>query len=289
MSKSIGRLVPDIYQLMCDRKIDDSTTLEAEADHFAAECKDIFMSMMAPDKDRSGNLRMSGIGKPMRQQYNQYHGVPAEEIEGATYIKFFYGHLIEAMIVSLARASGHSVVDQQKEVKVNGIKGHIDGIVDGVLVDIKSASSKAFKKFENGTLYQDDPFGYVAQIKGYAHALDHQTFGWIAMDKTTGRLTTLLYDSEDKEAPYAESLAYDITEHIEEVKEAMGKPEAPPKCYDDVPAGKSGNRKLAMGCAFCQFKHHCWEDLRAFQYSNYTEYLTVVSKTPRVMEIPDGF
>ncbi len=57
--KDFSRLVPDIYKLMCDREVDPSTTLEAEAEHFAQECKDIFLSMMAPDKDRSGKLRMS--------------------------------------------------------------------------------------------------------------------------------------------------------------------------------------------------------------------------------------
>ena len=289
MSKGIDRLVPDIYKLMCDREIDPGTTLEAEAEHFAQECKDIFLAMMAPDTDRSGRLRMSGIGKPMRQQYNGYHGVPGEDLEGATYIKFFYGHLIEAMIVSLARAAGHSVTDQQKEVEVGGIKGHIDGFIDGVLVDIKSASTKAFKKFDQGTLYKDDPFGYVAQIKGYAHALEQTKYGWVAMDKTTGQLTTLLYDSENEFAPYADTIAYDIVEHIEEVKKAMSSDTPPELCYQDEPAGKSGNRKLAMGCAFCPYKHHCWKDLRSFKYANYTEYLTVVSKTPRVEEIPDGF
>ncbi len=287
--KDFSRLVPDIYKLMCDREIDPSTTLEAEAEHFAQECKDIFLSMMAPDKDRSGKLRMSGIGKPMRQQYNAYHGVPGEELEGATYIKFFYGHLIEAMLVALARASGHSVQDQQKEVEVGGIKGHIDGVFDGVLIDVKSASTKAFKKFDRGELHKDDPFGYIAQIKGYGHALGHTKFGWLVLDKTTGQLCTLMYDTEDKDAPYAEAIAYDIEEHIETVKKSMGSDEPPPLCYPDEPAGKSGNRKLAMGCAFCPYKHHCWKDLRAFKYANYTEYLTVVDKTPRVEELPDGF
>jgi len=289
MKKSIDRLVPDIYNLMCDKKVDDSTTLEEEAELFAKECKDIFMAVMQPDYDRSGKLRMSGIGKPMRQQYYGYNGVPGEELEGATYIKFFYGYLCEAMLVSLARTAGHSVTGQQKEVEVGGIKGHIDGFVDDVLVDIKSASTKSFKKFEKGTLHESDPFGYLAQIKGYAYALEQTKFGWVAMDKTTGQLTTLIYDTEDKEAPYAEAIAYDIKEHIEDVKKSMGKPEAPPKCYQDEPVGKSGNRKLSMGCSFCPYKHTCWENLREFQYSNYVEYLTVVDKTPRVPELPSNF
>ena len=99
----------------------------------------------------------------------------------------------------------------------------------------------------------------------------------------------MTYDLKADDKEYSKAIGYDIEEHIEEVKEAMGKPEAPPKCYSDEPVGKSGNRKLAMGCAFCPYKHTCWENLREFQYSNYTEYLTVVDKTPRVTELPANF
>ena len=62
--------------------------------------------------------------------------------------------------------------------------------------------------------------------------------------------------------------------------------DTPPRCYDDVPDGKSGNRKLAIGCVFCGYKTKCWDNLRAFKYSNGVRYLTQVSKTPDVEEIP---
>lgn len=287
--KKFDTLVRDIYSLMEYKKVDPSTSLEAEAKAFGEECEQIMLSIMQPDHDRSGNLRLSAVGKPKRQQYYQYHGVPGEEIEGATYIKFAYGHLIEALLVAFAKMAGHEVKDQQKVVHVAGVKGHIDGIVDGELMDIKSASSKSFKKFEKGELYKDDGFGYVAQGKAYAHALGHDSFSWLVMDKTTGRLCTMTYDLKSEDKEYSKAIGYDIEERIEGVKEAMGKPEAPPKCYQDEPVGKSGNRKLAMGCVFCPYKHTCWENLREFQYSNYTEYLTVVDKTPRVPELPSDF
>ena len=285
----IENLIRDIYNLMETKEISEGTDLEAEATAFGEECKQIMLSCMAPDYDRSGKLRLSAIGKPMRQQHHQYNGVPGEDIEGATYIKFVYGHLIEAMLVSFARMAGHTVEDQQKEVHVAGVKGHIDGLIDGTLVDIKSASSKGFKKFKDSKLHEDDPFGYIAQIKAYGHALEQKKFGWLALDKTTGQLALLMYDSEDKDAPYADAIDYDIVEHVESVKKAMSSEDLPELCYQDEPVGKSGNRKLATGCAFCAYKHTCWENLRSFQYANYTEHLTFVDKTPRVLEIPDGF
>lgn len=287
--KQLEDLVGDVYRLMESKELAEGVDLESEADHFAAECKQILMSVMQPDQDRTGKLRLSGIGKPMRQQYNQYHGIPGEDIEGATYIKFLYGHLIEAMIVSLARMSGHTVEDQQKEVEVAGVKGHIDGRVDGVLCDIKSASAKAFKKFRYNKLHTEDSFGYIGQLKAYAHAEGDDNYAWIALDKTTGQLAVLHYHEGDVEADYHASIDYDIVEHIETVKKAMAGESPPALCYSDVPVGKGGNRGLDVGCAFCPYKFHCWEGLRAFQYANYTQYLTVVDNEPRVEEIPSGF
>ena len=42
----------------------------------------------------------------------------------------------------LASISGHKVTQQQKQVEVEGVKGHQDCFIDGVLVDCKSASGR---------------------------------------------------------------------------------------------------------------------------------------------------
>ena len=46
----------------------------------------------------------------------------------------------------------------------------MDCKIDGVVTDVKSVSTFGFKKFKDGSMALDDPFGYVAQIKGYAHS-----------------------------------------------------------------------------------------------------------------------
>jgi hypothetical protein len=38
------------------------------------------------------------------------------------------------------------------------------------IIDIKTASNFAFNKFKKGTLADDDPFGYLAQLSGYEEA-----------------------------------------------------------------------------------------------------------------------
>ena len=92
---------------------------------------------------------------------------------------------MEHLILFLAELSGHKVTDQQKKVTVDGIVGHMDSKIDGEVVDVKTASSHSFKKFKDGSLYGDDPFGYVAQLSGYEENEDSDKGGFLALNKAT--------------------------------------------------------------------------------------------------------
>ena len=61
-------------------------------------------------------------------------------------IAFLFGDIVEEVVLFLARAAGHEVTDEQKEIEINGVRGHIDGRVDGLPVDVKSASSYSYRK-----------------------------------------------------------------------------------------------------------------------------------------------
>ena len=237
-------------------------------------------------RDDSRKLRMSNIGRKDRFLWNVYNEVETtEDIQPHTYVKFLYGHVIEELLLFLARAAGHTVTDEQKKCKVNGITGSMDCKIDGIVTDVKSASSYGFKKFQDGTLAHDDPFGYVAQIKGYAASEGQSEFGWLAMDKANGHLTYLLYDENDKETPVYDIISYDVEEHIERLKEVVKQETPPDVCYASVPEGKSGNRKLSVGCSYCQYKKSCWPNVRGFLYSSGPRYLTEVKHEPKVKEI----
>ena len=49
---------------------------------------------------------------------------------------------------------------------------------------------------------------------------------------------------------------------IKQLKKAMDSSSPPPKCYSDVADGASGNRKLAIGCVYCNHKKlsFVWRD-----------------------------
>jgi hypothetical protein len=275
----------DIYNLLCsDSPPVTEEALEDSLERMAEAMKQAIREAVGPDQKRKGRLRLSGLGKQDRQLYNDYHGVAQEKLAGHTRMKFLFGHITEALLLALTEIAGHEVTEYQKLCVVNGIKGSQDCRIDGVLVDVKSASSYGFKKFRDGTMIQDDPFGYIAQIKGYAYQEGDKRYGWLAFDKQHGHITTLIVD-EDKHP----ELQYCIAERAEEVKKLVEGDTIPSLCHEPVPDGNSGNMKLGIGCSYCGFKAHCFPELRTFLYSTGPRYLTEVSSEPRVPELLKEF
>lgn len=288
-NKTTDNVVADIYALMESKDADPSVDVEAEIEKFGEGVKALMRTEFGRKKrEDNRRLRLSNIGRTDKYLWNHFNGTEGEELQPHTYIKFMYGHLIEEMLLFLTRMAGHTVTDEQKVCNVEGIVGHMDCKIDGVVTDVKSASSFGFKKFKDGTLAYDDPFGYIDQIKAYAHSEGQTEFGWLAMDKANGHLTYLKYDLTDTEAPVYEVLKGDIVDRVKHVKKLVEQPEPAEWCYQPVPDGKSGNSKLSIGCSYCQFKDHCYPNLRVFAYSYGPKYLVDVVKEPKVQEvIPD--
>jgi len=277
MTKNIDTLIPDIYTMLEEGVDTDNAEMQIDLDEFASQVREA-ASIILQEGQREGktNLRLSQIGKPDRQIWFGVKGVEGQPLSGQTKIKFLMGHLLEAVLILLTKAAGHTVGDEQKEIEVEGVIGHQDCVIDGVLTDIKSASSYAFKKFRDGTLEYDDPFGYIAQISAYATNRGEKEAAFFAIDKNSGELAVhKVHALEMINAP----------ERVRYLKGIVESDTPPPLCYNDVPDGKSGNRKLSTGCTYCGYKHKCWDNLRAFKYSNGIRYLTHVAKEPEVEEV----
>jgi len=237
------------------------------------------------DSDSSLNptLRMSNIGKPDRQLwYDLNSDRPQENINPSTYIKFLYGHLLEVVVLFFVKLAGHKIEAQQKEVEINGIKGHMDCVIDGEVVDVKTTSGFAFKKFRDGTLAESDNFGYLAQLAAYEEAENTSNGGFLALNKESGELT--LFRPGDLDKP-------NIKHRITSIKKIVKKKNPPDFCYRPIPEGKSGNMRLARECNWCPHKFDCHKDsndgngLRIFEYAKGRVYLTHVEKLPNVLEV----
>ena len=169
MNNDIYKLVDDIYTVVATKDVPEDVDLYEEIDRFGENCKRL-MSNLFTEKRDGRKLRMSNIGRDDRYLWNVVNNADVEEeLTPNTHVKFMYGHLIEELFLFLTRLSGHEVTDEQKKCEVNGITGSMDCKIDGVVTDVKSVSSFGFKKFKDGSLAYDDPFGYVAQILSLIH------------------------------------------------------------------------------------------------------------------------
>ncbi len=241
---------------------------------------------------------MSNIGKPDRKLWLELnHPEEAEPLTPDVYLKFLYGSLVEALILFLVELSGHDVQGTQDEQEISGIKGHRDAIIDGVLVDVKSASTFSFKKFKKGKLKEDDPFGYISQILSYLEASqedgklkEKDKAAFLVVDKTLGHLT-LDFHQKDQ--------AIDWPKLFEQKKD-MIKGDIPPLCYPSKKDGyknkdkefiENGNEYLDTGCSYCDYKKFCYPDMRVFLTSRGPKYFSKIVKEPsnKLIEITNGY
>lgn len=290
--KTLDTLIDDIYALFDPNKHHVPNSYNLYLLKEGVE-KAVTKYLFETEQSDGNVLRMSSIGRPARQLwYENFYNKRAIErnlrtnskFTPARLFSFLYGAVIEELLLFLVREAGHTVELTQHKVELNGIKGSIDCKIDGVLVDVKSASFRSFEKFSKGTLTSDDPFGYISQISGYAKALGEDKAAFFAMNKENGELALMELDSIELR---------NVVPIIEELKVALEQSTPPARCYDDVADGASGNRKLAMGCTWCPYKWECWKDsnrgrgLQAYEYANGLRYLTHVSKEPLVENVTD--
>jgi hypothetical protein len=278
-------LPEDIFRLLSD---DNDHEVSEDNVEWAGEVfKNLLRTRLKRREERRGEavIRGSSLGKKDRQLwYAANMPEAAEKVSGKQNFKFMYGDVLELLLLFFAKEAGHEVTHEQYETEVDGIKGHTDAVIDGVPVDCKSASSFSYQKFVDGGFKFDDPFGYIAQLSGYAHVLG-----------LTKRAGFLVCDKQHGDICFAEIDELDINANppgprIAELREVISQTTPPPRCYSDVAEGKSGNRKLGVGCSYCAFKDTCWADsnggqgLRKFFYSRGPVWLTRVAREPKVNE-----
>lgn len=282
MSKTIDTLVADINNVILGNGGWDATLTKYLADTISQVTEDRFSKPQEP----RGYLSLSALGSPCQRKlwYTVNETDKAEPLSAEALGTFFYGDLLEAVVISLAKAAGHDVQGEQDRLDVHGIKGHRDCVIDGVTIDVKSASKYGFQKFATGNLRDDDPFGYISQLSSYVYAGKDDP---LVTDKTRG---AFLVVQKDRWKLCLDT--YDFTEEMKhkeqevESLKTMVDNRSPPDRLPDVPQSKtSPNKKLATACSYCQYRKHCWPEVRSFLYSGGVQYLTEVNKQPNVPEL----
>lgn len=276
--KTIDTLVEDIQNVFQFPHEFDHDRLERFGKRVAAA-----VERKVNPPPREARLSMSNIGTKCNAKLWDKVNQPekAEKLRVENLIKFTYGDVLEELLLFLAEEAGHSVEGCQDEVVVEGIPGHRDAVIDGVTVDVKSASTLSFAKFKAHLTYDKDDFGYIDQLQGYLRAGEHDPLvtdkgraAFLVIDKTLGHICLDVHEKSD--------LDFAMLSRVK--RSYVSKRERPARYYEDVKDGKSGNRKLGTVCSYCEFKHTCWPGVRTFLYADKPRYLTRVERLPNVPE-----
>ncbi len=282
MSKKLDTIVEDIYRVVEGKGGWDATVTE----FFSSSLSSIAEARFSQEQVPRDYLSLSGIGSPCdrRLWYKINQTESSEPLTAEALGTFFYGDLLEALVLSLAKAAGHNVEGMQDKVEVFGIPGSRDAVIDGVTVDVKSASKYGFEKFRKHNLREDDPFGYISQLSSYVYAgkddplVKNKTEGaFLVVQKDRFKLCLDRYD-------FTEEIAKK-EEEIERVKKLVAG-SIPEDRIPPVPQSKtSENTVLSTTCGYCDFRKVCWPEARTFLYSTGPVFMVDVVNEPRVTEL----
>jgi CRISPR/Cas system-associated exonuclease Cas4 (RecB family) len=282
LSKSLSTIVQDIYRVIEGNGGWDNTITQFLSTSIAQVAEERFSKKQEP----RGYLSLSSLGTPCDRKlwYKINQTADAAPNSAETLGTFFYGDLLEVLVLALAKAAGHRVEGMQDRVDVFGIKGHRDAVIDGVTVDVKSASKYSFEKFRSHNLREDDPFGYISQLSSYVYAgkddplvTDKKKGAFLVVQKDRFKLCLDEYD-------FTEELGQKEKE-VARVKQVVAGA-IPEDRIPPVQQSKSSpNTQLSTTCGYCEFRKVCWPEARTFLYSTGPAFLVDVVNEPRVTEL----
>lgn len=281
---SVKNLVVDIYDRLSSGEAFDKDHVNEFSDSLARK-----LANRLSEERGATRLRLSNWASPCERQlwYKVNRPQTIEALPAHVRLKFLFGDILEEVLLFLARAAGHNVEGEQDELEVAGVQGHRDGIIDGHLVDAKSASPFGFRKFTLNGLREEDSFGYLGQLEAYLTAsrddlrvIDKASASFLAINKVSGELVLDTYEFNASQS--------ELVNGLTAKKEMLRRPTPPPRGFQPVEHGKSGNMKLPTACSYCPVKQACHSGLRGFAYSSGPVYLTTVADLPRVPEFRVG-
>lgn len=282
---SINTLVGDINQILREDKRFSSEGVANLQKTLGVALEDR-LGKAGEAKVLKSALRMSNFGTSCDRKL--WYSVNKPEIQEDflphTRLKFIYGEIIEQLVLGLASEAGHKVEGQQDELEIDGVYGHRDAVIDGVTIDVKSANSRGFQKFNKplDELENDVWFvSYIDQLQLYMEASQNDPLvtvkkagGFLAFDQEMGHITLKLVTKKEG-----------YRDRVKHKKLMVNSATTPDRGYKDEPDGLSGNRKLCTFCSYCQFKKECWKGVRTFVASTGPKHLTIVKREPNMLEV----
>jgi hypothetical protein len=235
------------YLSTAGKKLDDAL-LESVAE----QTKYIFQRQFGEQAEFSTHIGLSAVGKCIRQNVYRKLGfsVNGKTIDSRAKMVFFQGDAAELAVIFLAQLAGCKITNtgkNQKTVKLLGLEGHPDGILEyeGVryLLEVKSMSSFAFKRFQKKNIDES----YLFQVSAYMLAENLRLCVFVALNKDSGVLAEQII-------PIDSSITEKLQSRIA-VLESSGADNLPARPY-----GPDKNGFLPWQCLYCPFWKHCWPE-----------------------------
>jgi len=249
-----------LHQFLQEASKGNVTISQQTATKIGEDVRDAVIRQFDNNQRRTFRLRMSNIGKPYCQLWFEKNKPDEALPRPNTFaIAMLIGDIVEAVLKGLMTEAGIEYGDSDNvvlDIETGKISGSYDMVLDGAVVDIKSASDWSYKnKFESyESLKNSDAFGYVGQLAGYAKAAGLLPGGWLVLNKSTG---------DFKYVPAELDIDTELTK-LKETHDKLEKNEFE-RCFEPIAETfnrkETGNTILPKECSFCDFRKSCWPNL----------------------------
>jgi CRISPR/Cas system-associated exonuclease Cas4 (RecB family) len=297
----LANVVDDVYELL--RHPGNYDIKEEQVSDLGLRIAKAIAKQFSKEEEKERTyIWPSQLGTPCDRKVWYHHNPDVRELPPHpwTRIKFMQGDIAEEIALALVEWTGkHEVTERQGYVEWKDKDGRIllrgkkDAKINGIPVEIKAQADMAYTRTATGKLLEEDPFGYIVQLRSYILEEDQEQGGAIlAINRTMGHMHIL---------PVPAHNLPEIRERIEHLTRVLDNREVEPdRVYEDEPDGythkekgfiPNGNRVLGLACQYCPFRYHCWRDsndgkgLRTFKSSRGPVYFTKVVKEPKMQEV----
>ena len=260
-------LEPEIHLILDRLSNDEHDKVHVEEswiDEAGEAFKDALRRQLTDQGKNDFRLRMSNVGRPLCQLQMAAAGETPSRKPYNFKLQMLIGDAVESVTDVLLKIAGANITGSkdkvQLEVAGTVIRGEDDIEIDHRVFDIKTCSQWAFdNKWSQGYehLRDNDDFGYVGQLIGYAKAKGKKPGGWIVICKSTGRIRVVLCDVSQSEQDA-------VSAKIEANVAAITTNAEFKRCFEPVEdkwRGKpTGDKRLCKTCEFCSYLGACWPE-----------------------------
>lgn len=251
-----------IHQYLSKVRHGDSTLSDEVVEQIVSDVRAALTRQFVDKRDNKFSLRMSNVGRDYCQLWFDKNS-PEDAVPHSTnfIINMMMGDIAEAVFKGLLTQAGVAYANGDKVTLVAGehtIYGTPDLSTEGAVDDVKSASPWSYtnKFVDYQTLHDNDSFGYVGQLAGYAKAMDIKPGGWWVINKANGEFKYVAAEGIDLDAEVKK-----IEQKADKLKENTFE-----RCYEALPETyrkkETGNLILGRECGWCSYRYKCWDGLQ---------------------------